>query len=70
MDFLVQYIYVFYIAPIVAIFLYSLFRNGIQGETKDDGTTVEEASPIVRIIVLCVGIFGIPFLLYLMFGGK
>ena len=65
-DILAQYIYVIYAVPIIALLIYSLFRNGIQGERRDDGAIVEEPSSIVRIIVLCIAIFGLPVGVYLL----
>lgn len=65
-DFFSQFVYVMYVAPVIAALVYGLFRSGIQGEKNTDGTVVEEPSSVVRILVLCFVIFGVPFGLYLL----
>ena len=67
-NFISQFVYVWYVVPLIACFIYLLFKDGIQGEKRADGTIVEEPSAVVRIIILFFIIGGFVFFPFLLFG--
>ncbi len=61
-----QVSYIYFVVPILALALYSLFKRQIQGETDENGNKVEESSVLVRAIILIMMVgtmFFIPYIL-------